>query len=367
MKNLRVTPLLALVAISFTLFSCKESVKPQVEKSYKTLTVAKSNTSNTLRYTASIRAEQFVDIRPQVSGVITQILIKEGAQVKSGESLFVIDQVPYKAALDVARANVKSAEVGVATAKLNAQSAESLYDEDVISKNELQVLQNTLSSAEAALALAKAQEVSAQNDLSYTVVKSPVDGVASMINYRVGALVSSSITSPLVSLSKSDNMYAYFSISEATFMNMITESGSSEALLEKMGDVALTLGNGTQYPLKGRVDAISGVIEQSTGTVSLRAVFENPAQILRDGGNGAILIKDNIEDVIVVPQVATYEIQNKTFVYRVVDGKATSAVVVVAPCDNPSEYIVTSGLSAGDVIVAEGAGLMREGTVVNAK
>ncbi len=369
MKNLKAISLSVLVATALLLLSCQEGYnqKPQAEKNYKTLTIAKSSSSQTAQYTASIRAEQFVEIRPQVSGVITQILIDEGAKVKRGENLFIIDQVPYKAALEVARANVKSAEVTVATAELNAQSGQSLYDEDVISKNELLVLQNTLLSAKAALAQAKAQEVSAENDLSYTMVKSPVDGAASMINYRVGALVSSSITSPLVSLSKSDNMYVYFSMSESALMTMLTDIGSTEALLEGMGEVTLTLSNGSQYPLKGRVDAISGIVDQSTGSVSLRAVFENPNQVLRDGGNGAVSIKNNLDDVIVIPQVATFEIQNKTFVYKVIDGKATSAAVVVMDCDNPSEYIVSSGVSVGEVIVAEGAGLMREGTVVNAK
>lgn len=358
---------MATCSVVFAATSCREEAPAQVAKSYKTITIESSTTQVSTRYTASIRGEQFVDIRPQVSGIITDISINEGASIKRGQTLFVIDQVPYKAALEVAVANVKSAEAAVATAKLTAESNRSLYAESVISENEMQTSLNALSSSEAALALAKAQETIARNDLSYTVVKSPVDGVAGMINYRVGALVSSSISDPLVSVSNNNNMYAYFSLSESALLTMIEESGSTDALLSDMSQISLMLNNGSQYSHKGRVDAISGVIEQSTGSVGARAIFENPEQMLRDGGNGAVMITTTYEDVIVIPKVATYEIQNKIFVFKIIDNIATSAEVKVQSVDNGVEYIVTSGLESGDVIIAEGAGLVREGTVINAQ
>ncbi len=364
MRNLKSLSILALATLSLGATSCKESVATKGEKSYKTLTIANSSTSVSRDFSASIRGEQYVDIRPQISGAITQIAIDEGATIKRGQTLFIIDQVPYKAALEVAIANVKSAEANVATAKLNAESDQALYDEDVISKNELQVTLNALASAEANLVLAKAQETIARNDLSYTVVKSPVDGVAGMINYRIGALVSSSISDPLVSVSNNNKMYAYFSLSESSLLTMLDESGSTEQLLEDMDSIALKLSNGSRYSHLGFVDAISGVVDQSTGTVSIRAIFDNPDQILRDGGNGALSLTTNYEDVIVIPKVATYEIQNKILVFKVVDGKAVSAQIAVLPSDNGKDYIVTSGVSIGDVIIAEGAGLLREGTIV---
>ncbi len=358
---------LALFAALLICSSCRESVAEQVEKDYKLLTLSSTDAVVGTRYSTSIRGEQFVDIRPQISGVITDIKIEEGAKVSKGQTLFVIDQVAYQAALDVAVAGVKSAESAVATAQLNLDSAEALYRAEVISQNELQTTRNALLSAQAALSLAQAQENIARNDLSYTLVKSPVDGVASMINYRVGALVSSSIDTPLVSVSNNNQMYAYFSISESALLTMVEQSGSTDKLIEDMSQIELVLSNGKKYAHTGRVDAISGVVEQSTGSVSVRAIFDNPEQMLRDGGNGALLIATTYEDVIVVPKVATYEIQNKKFVYKVIDGKTSSAQITVQPTDNGQEYIVLSGVAVGDVLIAEGAGLLREGLSVKVK
>lgn len=367
MNNLKFWSAMTLLAIAASSTSCKEATVQQSEKSYKTLTIENSNTNVNSKYTASIRGEQFVDIRPQISGVITNIAIAEGAKVTKGQTLFVIDQVPYQAALEVAKANVKSAKATVATAQLNVDSNKELLSEKVISQIEYQTSLNTLASAQAALALAEANQKIASNNLSYTVIKSPVNGVAGMINYRIGALVSSSSESPLVSVSNNDHMYAYFSISESSLISLLEQSGSTEELLAQMDSVTLILNNGSTYSLPGKVDAISGVIEQSTGTVGLRALFDNPDQILRDGGNGSLVISTLHEDVIVIPKVATYEIQNKIFAFKVIDGKASSAEITVMPNDNGQEYIVTRGLSQGDVIIAEGAGLLREGTVINAK
>lgn len=364
MRRVKLIPTLALVAIALFTSSCNESVKPKSEKSYKTLTVATSNTTVSTRYSASIRGEQFVDIRPQISGVITKIAITEGAKIKKGETLFVIDQVPYLAAVEVAEANVAAAESAVATAKLNVESGESLFQEEVISEIELQTIKNTLLSAQAALTQAEAEVKNARNNLSYTVIKSPVTGVAGMINYRIGALVSSSITSPLVSVSNNDKMYAYFSISESALLTLIEQYGSTDNLMKQLDNVELTLNNGSIYSHTGEVDAISGIIDSSTGSVGLRAIFDNPEQMLRDGGNGSLSIASAYEDVIVIPKVATYEIQNKTFVYKVVDGKAASAEITILQADNGNEFIVTSGISVGDEIIAEGAGLIREGTII---
>lgn len=358
---------LSLIALSMILSSCGQTAQQQSrsEKNYNVLTVNYGNTSLNNKYSASIQGEQFVEIRPQISGIITKILINEGAKVKKDQLLFVIDQTTYKAAADVALANVKSAEADVATAKLNAESSKNLFSENVISKVELQTYLNTLASAEADLALAQAELISANNDLSYTEIKSPVDGVASMIAYREGALVSSSITDPLVSVVNNTNMYAYFSMSESQILSLTQESGSTAQLIEDMSDIELILNNGSKYEHKGKVDAISGTVDRSTGAVTMRAIFENPNQILRDGGNGNVIISTQKDSVIIVPKVATFELQNKNFAYKVVDGKTSSVEISLYPMDNGKEFIVESGLNIGDVIIAEGAGLLRDGMEIN--
>ena len=254
------------------LCACGGSQQKEADATYKTLTVTQSDQILKSDYTATLRGRQYVEIRPQVSGIITRICINEGDPVHKGQTLFIIDQVPYKAALETAVANVKSAEAKLATAKLTADSKAELYKEQIVSEFDLQTARNEQAAAEAALAQAKAQEVNARNDLSYTEVKSPVNGVASMIPYRVGALVNSSITEPLVTVSDDSEVYAYFSMTENQILDFVQQYGSLKKAIENMDEVELTMSNGKTYSHVGKVDAISGTVDEGTGAVGLRAV-----------------------------------------------------------------------------------------------
>lgn len=356
---------LMMCACLLQFYSCGTQQQQGTAAHYKTLTVELSNQTLQSAYTATLRGRQYVEIRPQVSGIITEIRINEGDVVRKGQTLFVIDQVPYKAALETAMANVKSAEAKLATSKLTAESKEELFKENVVSEFDMQTAQNALAEAQAALAQAKADEVNARNNLSYTEVKSPVNGVASMIPYRVGALVSSSIAEPLVTVSDDEEIYAYFSMDENQIIDLITQYGSLQKALELMPEVSLTMSNGKSYSHAGHVNAISGTVDESTGAVSLRAAFANPDRLLRNGGSGSVVVPTVRDSVIVIPQAATYELQNRVFVYKVVDGKTKSAPVEVFRLNNGTEYIVESGLEPGDVIIAEGAGLVREGITID--
>lgn len=332
---------------------------------YQIMTVEQGNCILKNEYSAALYGKQCVEIRPQVSGIITQICIDEGDMVHEGQILFIIDQVPYKAALETAIANVKSAEAQLATANLTVKSKEALYQERVISEFDLQTAKNEQAEANANLLQAKAQEINARNNLSYTEVKSPVNGIASMIPYRVGALVNSNITEPLVKVSDDSEIYAYFSMAENKVLDLIQQHGSLDQVLKNMTNVELTMNNGKPYPHQGKINAISGDVDKTTGAISLRAVFPNPERLLRNGGNGIITIPTELENAIIIPQSATYEIQNKIFTYKVVDGKAKSVPIEVFQLNNGTEYIVESGLQKGDVIITEGAGLVKEGTVIN--
>ena len=346
------------------LYSCGAPQQQETDTAYKTLTIKSGDQILKTGYTATLRGRQNVEIRPQVSGIITEICINEGDAVHKGQTLFIIDQIPYKAALQTAIANVKSAEAKLATAKLTADSKAELYKEQVVSEFDLQTARNEQIAAEAALAQAKAQEVNARNDLSYTEVKSPVDGVASMIPYRVGALVNSSITEPLVTVSDDSEVYAYFSMTENQILDFVQQYGSLKKAIEHLDKVELTMSNGKTYSSLGKVDAISGTIDEGTGAISLRAVFSNPDQFLRNGGSGTVVVPTVKKQCIIIPQAATYELQNRIFVYKVVDSKAQSAPVEVFRLNNGTEYVVEDRLAPGDVIIAEGAGLVREGTII---
>ena len=227
--------------------------------------------------------------------------------------------------------------------------------------------QNDLTEAQARLALCKAEEVNASNNLSYTEVRSPVNGVASMIPYRVGALVGSSISQPLVTVSDDSRVYAYFSMAENQMLDMVQQYGSLNNAIRQMPEVELVMSNGDVYEHTGKINAISGTISESTGAVSIRAVFNNRNHLLRNGGSGTIIIPSEFKDCIVIPQAATYELQDRIFVYKVVDGKASATEIHIDPRNNGKEYIVLDGIEVGDIIVAEGAGLIKEGTVIKSK
>jgi membrane fusion protein (multidrug efflux system) len=347
------------------LTACTQPAPTSQESGYKTMTVKKENRLLTNSYSAVVKGRQSVEIRPQVSGTITEICVKEGAKVHKGQVLFVIDQIPYKAALQTALANVKSAEAAVATARLTFDSKEELFKERVVSDFDRQTAQNSLLEAEASLAQAKANETNARNDLSYTVVRSPVDGVAGMSSYRVGALVNSSITTPLLTVSDDKEVYVYFSMTENQMLSLLRQYGSVDKALAGMPKVSLQLSDGVKYAHEGVIDAISGTIDTGTGAVSLRAVFPNPEGMLRNGSTATLVLPYTKENALVVPQEATFEIQDKVYVYKVNEsGKAESAQVTVFPLNNGQEYIVESGLQEGEVIVAEGAGLIQENTQI---
>ena len=366
MKN----KVLAIIFSAIALASCnqnKTQTATQKENYYETMEVTLSDRTLTTGYSAAISGVQTVEIRPQVSGMITDILIEEGESVTKGQVLFVIDQTPDKAAYEIAVANVKSAEAALSTAKLILDSNKNLYEQDVVSEFDLMTAQNDLTEAEARLALCKAEEVNASNNLSYTEVRSPVNGVASMIPYRVGALVNSSIAQPLVTVSDDSRVYAYFSMAENQMLDMVQQYGSLNNAIRQMPEVELIMSNGEKYEHTGKINAISGTISESTGAVSIRAVFNNRNHLLRNGGSGTIIIPMTLQNCMVIPQSATYELQDRVFVYKVVDGKASSTEIHIAPQNNGVEYIVTDGLEVGDIIVAEGAGLIKEGTPIKSK
>lgn len=357
----------ALAACCMAVVSCQQAPTAQVNSEYAVLTVTPTDREVPTSYSATIRGRQDIAIYPQVSGTITSLNVNEGEVVAKGQTLFIIDQVPYKAALQTAEASLQAAKAAQQTAQLSYDSKKELFAKNVVSQYDLSTAHNALLSADAQVAQAEAQAVIARNNLSYTAVKSPSNGVVGTLPYRVGALVSASIAQPLTTISDNSEMYVYFSMTENQLLNLTRKYGSIAGTIKQMPDVELELSDGSISESKGRIESISGVIDPSTGSVTLRAVFPNPGRLLHSGGSGNIILPSIHKGTIVVPQEATFDIQNKIFVYKVVDGKATSAPIEVEKISNGREYIVNSGLTPGDVIVAKGVGLMREGTPVTPK
>ncbi len=352
----------ALAACCAAAVGCAEAPVAAGPEHYAVQTVATSDREIPVYYSATVRGRQDIDIYPQISGTVSELCITEGQQVDEGQTLFIIDQVPYKAALQTAEANVAAAKAGVSTAKLVRDSKKQLFRRKVVSQFDLSSAQNQLLTAEAQLAQAEAQRVSAANNLSYTVVKAPSKGVVGTLPFRVGALVGPS--AKLTTVSDNSEMYIYFSMTENQLLNLTRRYGSTAATLQNMPDVQLQLSDGSLYEHSGRVESISGVIDASTGSVQLRAAFPNKNGLLHSGGSGNIILPSVYKDCIVIPQTATFEIQDKVYVYKVIDGKASSAMIDVEKVTNGREYIVRSALEPGETIVAEGVGLLREGTPI---
>ena len=353
---------------SIALISCGQApVNRQASPEYAVMKITTSNKELQTAYSASIRGQQDIDIYPQVSGFITKLCVEEGQSVRKGQVLFIIDQVPYQAAYQTAKANVEAAKASVATAQLTYDSKTTLFAENVISEFDLKTSYNSLLTAKAQLAQGEAQLISAANNLSYTEVKSPSQGVVGTLPYRVGSLVSANMPKPLTTVSDNSNMYVYFSMTENQLLDLTRRYGSKAKALEDMPSIALQLNDKSIYASQGKIETISGIIDTSTGTVSLRAVFPNNDGLLQSGGSGNVIVPVQKQNSMVIPQSATYELQDKVFVYRLIDGKAAATPIKVTRVNGGKEYIVDSGLSVGDVIVAEGAGLLRDGTPITPK
>lgn len=359
--------LIGIISCAIGVVSCKQTPSVPTEPAYQVMQVRSADKVISTTYSATIRGRQDIDIYPQVSGFITKLCVEEGQTVRRGQVLFIIDQLPYQAALQTAVANVEAAQASLATAKLTYDSKKELHARRVVSTFDLKTAENSWLTAKAQLAQAKAQEVNARNNLSYTEVKSPSNGVVGTLPYRVGTLVSASLPQPLTTVSDNSDMYVYFSMTENQLLTLTRQYGSKAQVLESLPEVELQLNDKSLYEEKGHIETISGVIDRNTGTASIRAVFSNRNGLLYSGNTGNVILPVRKKGCFVIPQAATFEIQDKVFVYRLVDGKAQSAPVSVTRINGGKEYIVEEGLQEGDRIITEGVGLLREGTPITVK
>lgn len=332
---------------------------------YAVQEVQKSTAQLTTAYPATIKGKQDVEIRPQVSGFITKLCVDEGAAVCKGQVLFIVDETQYKAALRTAEAAVATAEAAVRTQQLTVDNKRELNKKQIISDYDLSMAENSLAQSKAQLAQAQAQLISAKQNLSFTQVTSPSDGVINNIPYRVGALVSPSIATPMTTVSEIDEVYVYFSMTEKDLLAMTKTGGTIKEEISKIPSIKLQLIDGTEYNIEGKVDAITGVIDQSTGSVTMRALFPNKEHVLRSGGTANVLIPYSMDNVISIPQAATVEIQDKKFVYVLQpDNTVKYTEIGIFNLDNGKDYLVTSGLNAGDKIVIEGVQTLKDGETI---
>ena len=351
------------------LVSCNDGVQEEFSEpeNYELLTVDSQDYTINTEYPASIKGNQDIRIIPRVEGYLLGVFVKEGDRVKSGQLLFRIDDATYRAAVESAIANVQMMTAALDKTQLEYNGKKTLHDKKVISDFELSLAESDLGVAKANLAAAKATLTSASNDLSYTEIRSPSDGVVGRIPYRKGDLVGPTTQDGLTVVADNQQMRVYFSMSENKAMEYISEYRSLAEAVKNMPELKLMLPNGKFYEQTGRVESISGVIDERTGAVSVCAIFDNSGGMLLSGGSGKIVMPTELHNAIVIPLEATYNIQDKVYVMKVVDGKAVSVIIKVENQTDGKSYVVTDGLNAGDVIIAKGAGFVREGTDVVAQ
>ena len=359
---------LMLTAMGFSAFisSCSKGQGTNSQAEVPELpvrTLATSDFSLDNSYPAVFYGENDAEIHPKVSGLIKKVYIDEGQRVRVGEPLFQLDDVTYRAAASQASASLSAAEASLATARLNYKNSQDLLAKNIISQSNFDEVANALKSAEANLEMAKANLISARESLSYCTVTSPVAGVVGAVRYTSGNLVGPETA--LTQVSSTGLVYVYFSISERQFL-ALSKGGTSEAELAKnFPPLRLRLADGSIYPEKGIVKGITGVIDRTTGSISLRVDFPNPNGLLRSGGTGTILVPTQTQGAILIPQTSVVEMLHKKFVYTVdKDGKLTFTEITVSPIDDGQNYTVTSGLKAGDQILIAGTTGVKEGDII---
>lgn len=348
--------LMMIAALAATLVSCGGGGgRPTFgDNEFPVVTVGTSSADMQTTYPATIKGVQDVEIRPKVQGFLVQINVKEGQAVSAGQTLFVIDNETYQAQVRQAQASVNTAQQQVNTAKLTYENAQQLHANKVIGDYEMQTSQNSYESAKAQLAQAQAVLANAKETLGFCYVKSPAAGVVGTLPFKKGALVSGSNT--LTTVANISSMDVYFSVTEKEAM-VLSQSG-----IASLPAVKLQLADGTVYAHEGKVSRMSGVIDASTGSVQLIASFPNPEKQLKSGATGNLIIPRQNSSAIVIPQSCVSEVQNKKFVYTLVEGnKVKYTEIKVDPQNDGNNYIVTEGLKTGDKYVTNGITKLNDG------
>lgn len=330
------------------LVSCGGGGRPTFgDNEYPVLAVGTSEADMQSTYPANIKGVQDVEIRPKVSGFLTQINVKEGQTVSAGQVLFVIDNETYQAQVRQAQASVNAAQQQVNTTKLTYENAQKLHAAKVIGDYELQTSKNSYETALAQLAQSQASLASAKEMLSFCYVKSPATGVVGTLPFRRGALVSAA--DALTTVSNNSSMEVFFSITEKEAMKVSAQGIAS------FPNVKLRLADGSIYAHEGKVTKMSGVVDQMTGSVQLIAAFPNAERQLKSGGVGTIIIPRESNNAIVIPMSCVMEVQDKKFIYLLgKDNKVVYTEIKVDPQNDGQNYIVTEGLKVGDKYVTNG-------------
>lgn len=299
--------------------------------------------------------------------ILNKFLVDEGQEVRKGQVLFKISNPQFAQDVQSLAASVESAKSAVATAELQLTKTKPLVDKGIISSFELKNAELALSARQADLQKAKAMYSTAVTNVGYTVVKSPVNGVVGSLPYKIGSYVNSATAQPLTRVSDITNVFAYFSISEKQQLDIVSEieGKTFQDKIDKIPPVNLILSNGEEYSQKGKIQTFSGIVNAQTGSFNVRASFSNPDKMLRSGSSATVQIPTNLENVILIPQNATVELQDKRMAYVLTNENKVKAVPVkVRAVPGGRLFVVDEGLDTNDKLIIEGIGILTEGTLI---
>ena len=358
--------------VSIILYSCGSSAAPGAAMGampppqLPVVAVVTSPATTYKEYSASLEGKVNVEIRPQVEGYLEKIYVDEGAYVKAGQPLFKINDRPYNELLNSAQSSVLAAQANVQKAQVEVDRLIPLVDNKVISEVQLKTARAALDAAKAAEEQAKAGVGNARINVGYTYITAPVSGYIGRIPYKTGSLVGKGEDMPLTVLSEISEMYAYFSMSEPDFIAFKQQFAGNtiEEKVKKVPAVELLLADNSIYEQKGKISTVEGQFDRTTGTISFRATFPNAGGMLRTGNTGKIRIPQLLAQVVVVPQEATFEIQDKVFVFAVGDSNKVASKPIGIAGKTATWYFVESGLKPGEKIVFAGTGNLQDGMVI---
>ena len=356
----------AMSTVAIGLTSCGLDMPKETNSSFETMTVKKSNIELPYKFSARMKGQNDVTITPQVSGQLMKICVTEGQRVSKGTTLFVIDQRNAQLELEAAQANLQAALAQENSAKLELESNKNLYEKKIVSSYMLNNSENQYKQAQAAVAQARAAANRAKVNLGFCTITAPVSGVIGGIPVRPGDQVSP--LTELTMLSGNTTMQAEFSVTEAIVETMVKEGVKAADVnkhIASLPEATFVMKNGTEYPHKGRVVSLTGVVNDATGSLTAKVSFPNPDGHLYSGIQGTIVMPFAEKGVMIIPQFAVVRLQDRAQVYKVkADSTATAVEVTTEDTGNGKDFIVTSGLEEGDVIVTTGANNVTEGQKV---
>lgn len=368
-KNLNVITIIIAFLISITIYSCGSSPAVNIPPppSLPVAAVITGTDTTYQEYPASVEGTVNVEVRPQVSGTLDRVFVDEGSFVNKGQPLFKINEQPYRAALNSAIASMHAAEGAAANAQLETDKLFPLVQNKVVSDYQLKTAKATYDIAKSNIEKAKANVSSARINLGYTLIKAPVSGYIGRLSKKQGSLVSPLDVEALTQLSDVHNVHVYFSLSEQDFVNFKEQypGATLNDKLKQLPPVTLLLADNSAYRIQGRVDMIDGQFDKTTGAITLRASFVNSQGLLRSGNTGKIRLGLQHKDVLIVPQSATIEMQDKVFVFVVADSAKVKKVSLNIIGKSGSDYLVNDGVKDGDEIVLSGIDNLQEGAVIN--